>query len=61
MDKDNNYQQNFKKIEKSLQHLIAIQLYNSGVSQEEIGKHLGIAKGSASKLLKGIKRTNNHE
>lgn len=42
-------------IEKSLQHLRAIELYKLGVTQEDIGKHLGIAKGSVNKLLKGIK------
>ncbi|GAH42083.1 unnamed protein product [marine sediment metagenome] len=37
-----------------LQHCLAIQLYRGGLTQQAIGKHLGIATGKANKLLKGI-------
>jgi len=47
-------------IEKSLQHLLAIELYKLNVSQADIGKQLGIATGSVNKLLKGIKKENNY-
>jgi DNA-binding transcriptional regulator LsrR (DeoR family) len=43
-------------IDKSMQHLLAIELYKLDMTQEEIGKHLGIAKGSVNKLLRGIKK-----
>ena len=43
-------------IEKLLQHLLAVELYKLDMTQEDIGKQLGIAKGSVNKLLKGIKK-----
>lgn len=43
-------------IEKTLQHLLALELYKLNVSQADIGKHLGIAKGSVNKMLKGVKK-----
>lgn len=46
---------NLKDIKKLIQQSIAIQLYNSGVTQEEIGKKLGVAKGTANKMVKGMK------
>lgn len=39
-----------------LQHCLAIQLYRGGLTQQAIGKHLGIATGKVNKLLKGIKK-----
>ena len=43
-------------IEKTQQHLLAIELYKLDMSQADIGKQLGIATGSVNKLLKGIKK-----
>lgn len=37
-----------------LQQLVAIELLKGGVSQDEIRKRLGIAKGSVTKILKGM-------
>jgi predicted transcriptional regulator len=34
----------------------AIQLHKDGVTQEQIGKTLGIAKASVNQVLKGIKK-----
>lgn len=45
-----------QQVIKLLQHLLAIELWRAGVSQVEIAKHLGIATGSANKLLKGVNR-----
>jgi len=39
-----------------LRHLLAIELFKSGVSQELIGKHLHVAKASVVKMVQGIKR-----
>ena len=39
-----------------LQHLLALQLAERGVKQVDIGKHLGVATATVSKLLKGVKR-----
>jgi len=41
---------------KLLQNLLAIELWRSGLSQAEIGKRMGIAKGSVNKMLKGVKK-----
>ncbi len=40
-----------------LQNLLAIELWRGGLSQAEIGKRLGVAKGSVNKMLKGVSRT----
>lgn len=39
-----------------LKHILAIQLYRSGVPQDVIGKHLHIAKSSVVKMVKGAKK-----
>lgn len=44
------------KIEDYLRHLLAIQLYQSGASQQEVAKHLKISTGKCNELLKGLKR-----
>lgn len=57
MEKENKeLSRQILNIEKSMQHLLAIELYKLDVTQEDIGKHLGIAKASVNKLLKGIKK-----
>ena len=43
-------------IEKSLQHLLALEMFKLDTPQAEIAKQLGIATGSVNKLLKGIKK-----
>jgi predicted transcriptional regulator len=48
-----------KKLERIiglLQHLLAIELAKHGVTQKDIGKHLGLAKATVGKMLKGIKK-----
>ncbi len=39
-----------------LQTLTTIELFRSGVTQQQIGKHLGIAKATVSSMLKGVKQ-----
>jgi len=39
-----------------LQNLLAIELWRGGLSQAEIGRHLGMAAGSVNKMLKGVNR-----
>lgn len=39
-----------------LSQLVAIELWNAGVSQKEIAKRLGVAKATANKYLRGLKR-----
>lgn len=43
-------------ITQLLRNLLAIELWRGGLSQEEIGKRLGVATGSANKMLKGVSR-----
>lgn len=45
-----------ENIEKSLQHLLALEMFKLDTPQAEIGKQLGIATGSVNKLLKGLKK-----
>lgn len=42
------------RIEGLLKHLLAVKLYQSGMNQYAIAKHLGIAKAKANDMLKGI-------
>ncbi len=44
------------EITSLLRHLLALELSKSGVSTTDIAKHLHIAKASAVKLLKGVKK-----
>jgi predicted transcriptional regulator len=37
-------------------HLLALELFKSGVTQEAIAKHLHIAKATVVEMLKGIKK-----
>lgn len=43
-------------IEKSLQHLLALEMFKLDTPQADIAKQLGIATGSVNKLLKGLKK-----
>jgi len=45
-----------EKIVELLQHLLAIELWRSGLSQQQIRARLGISIGAVNKLLKGVKR-----
>ena len=42
-----------------LRQLVAIELWNAGLSQGAIGKRLGVAKATANKYVKGLSRSNN--
>jgi len=39
-----------------LQHLLALELAREGVPQQDIAKHLRLAKASVGKMLTGVKR-----
>lgn len=39
-----------------LQHLLALELSKSGVTQEVIGKRLHVAKATVVEMLKGLKK-----
>jgi hypothetical protein len=39
-----------------LQHLLALELARSGVTQEKIGKHLHVAKVAVVEMMDGIKK-----
>ena len=39
-----------------LQHLLALELARSGLTQEAIGKHLHMAKATVVKMLHGVKK-----
>ena len=39
-----------------LRHLLALELYKSGVTQEAIAKHLYVAKATVVKMVEGVKR-----
>jgi len=45
-----------ESIDGLLKHILAIQLYQAGVSQQLIAKHLKIAKARANELLKGVEK-----
>jgi len=58
MAKDTN-QTNEKKLDtviELLQHLLALELTRSGVTQEVIGKRLHVAKATVVEMLKGVKK-----
>lgn len=55
--------ENNKQFEKKLdvaidllQHLVALELYKSGVTQGEIAKKLHIAKATVNQMLQGVKK-----
>lgn len=59
MNDQNN--KSFKRIEELLEHILAIQLYRSGVSQQLIAKRLKIATSKANELLKGVEKSRENE
>ena len=54
MNDQNN--KSLQKIEEHLKHILAIQLYQSGVGQQAIAKHLKISTGKTNQLLKGVEK-----
>ena len=45
-----------EELKKLLQHLIAIQLYKGGATQDEIAKNLKITKPTINRMVKGVKK-----
>lgn len=45
-----------ERIEGLLKHILAIQLYQSGVKQQLIAKHLKVATAKVNELLKGVEK-----
>jgi predicted transcriptional regulator len=39
-----------------LRYLVAIELWKAGATQEEIGKHIHVAKAKVVAMLKGVRR-----
>lgn len=56
MDKATQGNDDLSAMAQLLRNLLAIELWRGGLSQEEIGKRLGVAKGSVNKMLKGVSR-----
>jgi hypothetical protein len=56
MAKPKNRNDDLSTIAQLIRHLLAIELWRGGLSQAEIGKRLGVATGSVSKMLKGVSR-----
>jgi len=48
--------QTLERIENLLKHTLAVQLYQSGVTQQAIAQHLKMATAKANELLKGVER-----
>jgi predicted transcriptional regulator len=44
-----------------LRHLLAIELWRGGLSQQQIRKRLGISINAVNAMLKGVSRTITHE
>jgi transposase len=42
---------------KVLQHLLVIELWRGGLSQDQIRKRLGISLDNVNEILKGVSRT----
>lgn len=51
-----DHKESLGKIEDLLKHILAVQLYQAGASQQLIAKHLKIAKAKVNGLLKGVQR-----
>ncbi len=47
---------NLIEIKILLKQLIAIQLYNSGATQDEISSNLQLSKTTTNRMVKGVKR-----
>lgn len=45
-----------EKIVELLQHLLVIELWRSGLSQQQIRARLGISINAVNNILKGVKR-----
>lgn len=55
---------NNKQVEKKLdaaiellQHLVALELYKSGMTQGDIGKRIHVAKATVGQMLQGVKKS----
>ena len=58
MAKDRNHiiEKKLDTVIELLQHLLALELSKSGVTQGAIGKHVHVAKATVVKMLKGVKK-----
>lgn len=58
MAKDKNHiiEKKIDTVIELLQHLLALELSKSGVTQEAIGKRVHLAKATVVKMLKGVKK-----
>lgn len=56
LDNLNELNKNLKELQELIKHLIAIQLYTGGATQNEICENLGISKTTVNNMVKGIKK-----
>jgi hypothetical protein len=52
----NDQNKSLQKIEDLLRHILAVQLYRGGASQQQVAKHLKISVGKCNELLQGVQR-----
>lgn len=55
-DTNPNIEEKLDVVIELLQHILALELFESGVTQEVIGKRLHVAKATVVEMLKGVKR-----
>lgn len=55
-DKNQTIEKKLDTVIELLQHIVAMELSKSGMTQEAIGKHLHVAKATVVKMLKGVKK-----
>lgn len=53
---ENSVEQKLDEAIGLLQHLLVLELAREGVSQQEIAKHIHVAKSKVVTMLKGIKK-----
>jgi len=55
-DKNQIIEKKLDTVIELLQHIVALELAKSGMTQEAIGKRLHITKATVVKMLKGVKK-----
>ena len=54
----NEINKNLREVQDLIKRLIAVQLYTSGATQDEICENLTISKTTVNNMVKGIKKDN---
>jgi DNA-binding transcriptional regulator LsrR (DeoR family) len=50
-----------QKVEGLLEHLIAVEMYKGGATQDDIAAAMKVSKGKVNGLVKGVKPPKNHD